>query len=158
MDVEQMDQAQERGRGGKLAIDLFVEDTRPDSSVWNSKSSQKQAFKMTVADIFNDIKLTRSPEVVEKVNATFAFKLSGSEPGVWLLNLKSLNGEIKKLESSVDDAKFDCCLELPSEDFVALFNGAAYTADLFAAGKLVIEGDLTAALRLDKQLTQLRKA
>ncbi|VDK85106.1 unnamed protein product [Dibothriocephalus latus] len=81
-----------------------------------------------------------------------------SEPAIWLLNLKSPNGEIKKLESPVDESAFDCCFELSDEDFVALFDGTAYTSNLFAAGKLVIEGDLTAALRLDKELTQLRKA
>nr|VZI05148.1 unnamed protein product [Spirometra erinaceieuropaei] len=146
-------------KGATLAIDLFVENTETDSSAApKPASSQNSAQKKTVADVFNDIKLTRSPAVIEQVNATFAFKLSGSEPGVWLINLKSLSGEVKKLESSVDETAVDCSFELPSEDFIALFNGTAYTSDLFAAGKLIIEGDLTAALRLDKQLTQLRKA
>ena len=78
---------------------------------------------------------------LQEIGATYLFKVTGE--GAWTLNLSELS-----LTEGEGDA--DCTVTMESEDFMAMVNGEANGQQLFMMGKLMIEGDMTLALRLEQ--------
>lgn len=94
-------------------------------------------------------KLAEKPEQARAIGGKFRFDLDG-DGGSWLMNLADSVG----ITETSDDA--DCAIQLSSSDFVDLLEGRASGQQLFFAGKLRVDGDITMALRL-QQLPDLLK-
>ena len=80
---------------------------------------------------------------LKEIGATYLFKVNGDDGGAWTLNLSELT-----LTEGEGDA--DCTVTMEAEDFMAMVNGEANGQQLFMMGKLMIEGDMTLALRLEQ--------
>ncbi len=85
--------------------------------------------------------LKHHPEIAQKVQTTFAFKLK-SPDSAWLVDLKE--GKVAK-----GDAKADCTLEIAESDFLALTQGKADAQKLYFGGKLKISGNVMASQKLE---------
>lgn len=91
-------------------------------------------------------KLTAHPELAEKVQAIYQFKIDGDEGGDWVVNL--VKNEVREGE----DAEAKCTVTVASEDFIKVINGALNAQMAFMSGKLKIGGDLSLAMKLGEIL------
>jgi len=85
--------------------------------------------------------LKNHPEIAQKVQTTFAFKLTNPS-SAYLVDLKG--GKVVKGE-----AKADCTLEIAESDFLALTQGKADAQKLYFGGKLKISGNVMASQKLE---------
>jgi 3-hydroxyacyl-CoA dehydrogenase/3a,7a,12a-trihydroxy-5b-cholest-24-enoyl-CoA hydratase len=85
--------------------------------------------------------LKSHPEIAQKVQTTFAFKLTNPS-SAYLVDLK--DGKVVK-----GDAKADCTLEIAESDFLALTQGKADAQKLYFGGKLKISGNVMASQKLE---------
>jgi len=87
-------------------------------------------------------KLSEQPEAARAVGATYRLEISGAQGGTWLLRLTDTPSLTE------EDAPAPCTLRLSAEDLVLLLQGQAEPQALFFSGRLVVDGDITLALRL----------
>ena len=104
----------------------------------------------TVSSFFDALKNridsdTDAQERIKSIGATYHFSLSGDGGGDYLLNLAELS-------ITEGDGASDCKVNMSTEDFIQLVNGETDGMTLFTMGKLMIEGDMTLALRLQEVL------
>ena len=88
---------------------------------------------------------TAAQEQIKSIGATYHFSLSGDGGGDYLLNLAELS-------ITQGDGSSDCKVNMETDDFLQLVNGETDGMTLFTMGKLMIEGDMTLALRLQEVL------
>lgn len=77
-----------------------------------------------------------SEKLVEKTQAMYHFKVTGSESGDWFLDLRSGKGSCG--QGSPDKA--DAVLTMDSKNFFDMFNGKLKPATAYMMGKLKISG------------------
>ena len=85
----------------------------------------------------------RHPELAEKIQKIFQFKLSDPD-SAWTIDLKNGKGSV---EPGVG-ANPDCTLELSDQDFMDMSAGKADPMKLFSSGALKISGDIMASQKL----------
>lgn len=83
-----------------------------------------------------------------EINEIFQFNIEGEGGGTWTINLKEGPAVT---EGGNDDAT--CVLTMAADDFLGLVNGDRSGMELFATGKLRIERDAMAAMKLEKLMT-----
>ena len=93
-------------------------------------------------------RLAEHTHAAEKIGATFKFHVTGETGGTWRAQLRPPAGVFES------DGESDCTIRMKDTDFVDLFEGRVNGQQLFFAGKLELEGDLTLALKL-QELTAL---
>jgi len=113
-----------------------------------TESKTPRAATGNISDpIFQMIQQTlteQGPQLVQRVNGSFQFKLSGS-PGVqWNLNLKSGSGELTR---GVKPA--DVTIEMSEQDFIAASQGKLNTQSAFMKGQIKIKGKMPLAMKLN---------
>lgn len=81
---------------------------------------------------------------------------SGAEPGQWFFDLKDGTGCVGEASAS-DPQSFDCRFEVTSENFVRMFQGDLIPSKAFMSGDMSIEGDVFAAIKLEKLLRKLNQ-
>jgi (3R)-3-hydroxyacyl-CoA dehydrogenase / 3a,7a,12a-trihydroxy-5b-cholest-24-enoyl-CoA hydratase / enoyl-CoA hydratase 2 len=98
----------------------------------------------TAREIMTDAakKIAARPDEARQVGALYKFVLKGDDGGTWMVDLTESPSVQEK------DGSAPCTLTLSTSDFVALMQGNEPPQALFFAGKLQIEGDVMAALRL----------
>ncbi len=84
------------------------------------------------------------PELVDKVQTVYLFKLTGPD-SVWTLDLK--NGKGNVAPGAPD--KPECTLEIADSDFMDMTSGKADAQKLYFGGKLKIGGNLMASQKLN---------
>ena len=100
-----------------------------------------------VAEFFEKIgsKISEKSDTALEISEIFQFNVTGDDSGCWTINLKEgpscVSGEN-------DDAT--CIITIEDEDFLALMTGEKNGMELFATGKLKIERDAMAAMKLEK--------
>ncbi len=100
--------------------------------------STKQYFAETLP-----AKLEKHPELAEKVQAIYQFKITGDEDaGDWVVDL--VKNEVREGE----DAEAKCTVTVASADFLKVISGALNAQMAFMSGKLKIGGDLSLAMKL----------
>ncbi|MEM9193779.1 MAG: SCP2 sterol-binding domain-containing protein, partial [Myxococcota bacterium] len=97
------------------------------------------------ADIFGGIDryVKSSPELVQKVQTVFQFRLS-DPASVWTIDVKNGSGGASPGESP----KADTVLEISDADFMDMCTGKADPQKLYFGGKLKISGDVMASQKL----------
>ncbi|THD27338.1 Hydroxysteroid dehydrogenase like protein 2 [Fasciola hepatica] len=141
--------------GGRLAPDFFLE-PEPTKSVKPPPGSD--CVPPSVDEIFRKIEAFLSEGYAKGVGASFFFTLSGSQPGTWFVDLRSDKGAAGRATGDrADPMKFDCRLNLTSENFGKLFCGQMSPSRAFLAGDLEIAGDVFLATKLEKFLKDLIK-
>jgi len=105
----------------------------------------------TAAKIFTDQiagTLSANKEDALEINEIYQFDLAGDDGGTWTVDLR--DGPAVT-EGANDDAT--CILKMASEDFVGMMTGELNGMQLFATGKLTVERDVMAAMKLEKLLS-----
>jgi putative sterol carrier protein len=120
----------------------------------NSAHLLTRSPTMSVADdvkeIFAQMPDAFLPDKAVGLNKTIQINLSGEGGGQWLL--KIADGRI-----SVDKGMIDApslTLGMEASAYVALVNGEANPMNLFMAGKIKVEGDVTLAMKFQEMFDQ----
>ena len=102
---------------------------------------------MSVADDINEIfeKMPQAflPEKAANLNAIIQVELTGEDAGDWVL--KIANGAIT-VNPGRDPAP-NLTLTIAASDYIALSHGEANPMNLFMAGKIKLQGDMTLAMK-----------
>lgn len=102
---------------------------------------------MSVADDVNEIfeKMPQAflPEKAANLNATIQLELSGEGGGDWVL--KIANGTIAVAPGRTSTPNLT--LTMAATDYIALSRGEANPVNLFMAGKIKLQGDMTLAMK-----------
>lgn len=93
-------------------------------------------------------KIAGNPELVQKLNTIYQFKLNGPGGGEWFVDLTKPGGEIGK--GTNPQAK--CTITMSDVDFISLVEGRLNSQMAFMTGKLKIQGDMGLALKLQNLL------
>ncbi|MGZ3448072.1 MAG: SDR family NAD(P)-dependent oxidoreductase [Polyangiales bacterium] len=128
------------------AVELYKEIPKPQAKPAAKTAAAPAAANTgdpTSREIFLAIgeHLKEHPEIAQKVQTTFAFKLT-SPNASWLMDLKA--GKVVE-----GDAKADCTLEIADSDFLAMTQGKADPQKLYFGGKLKITGNVMASQKLE---------
>jgi len=100
-----------------------------------------------VAENFAKItaKIEEKGDAALEIAEIFQFNITGEDSGTWTVNLKE---GPSCTEGENDDAT--CVITIADEDFLGLMAGERNGMELFATGKLKIERDAMAAMKLEK--------
>lgn len=104
-----------------------------------------------VKDVFEHhipAKLQAKPDVVQKINATYQFHISGPGGGSWTVDCTQAGGKIAP--GTLAGAK--CTVTATDTDFLSIVNGKLNPQMAFMSGKLKIQGDMGLALKLQQIL------
>uniref|UniRef100_A0A0B7B4E2 Hydroxysteroid dehydrogenase-like protein 2 n=1 Tax=Arion vulgaris TaxID=1028688 RepID=A0A0B7B4E2_9EUPU len=105
-----------------------------------------------VGRTFQAIQQQLSDKLVKEISASYQFELSGPEEGAWYLNLKSGTGAVG--QGSMDSP--DCVMNLDSQLFLDMFAGKSSATTAFMSGKLKINGDMGAAMKLERLMKKMK--
>ncbi len=100
--------------------------------------SPKQLFEDHVPN-----RLKTKPELVDKINSTYKFLVSGDNGGTWFVDLTLPGGAV-----SEEDKDAACTVTITDENLVAIVNGKLNPQMAFMSGKLKVAGDMGLALKL----------
>ncbi len=102
---------------------------------------------MSVAEDLNEIfeKMPQAflPEKAANLNATIQLELTGEGAGDWVLRVT--NGTITVTPGHTTAPNL--ALTMATSDYVALSRGEANPVNLFMAGKIKLQGDMTLAMK-----------
>lgn len=109
----------------------------------------------TPSEIFGAINdaLTANPDAVHGVNAVYQFDLSGEAGG--LFHLEARDGAGSAGEGPVDNPT--TTISMSAGDFVDLSTGRLDPTMAFMSGKLKIQGDYGAAMKLQTLMNSARQ-
>ncbi len=98
----------------------------------------KQVFETVMPE-----KLKAKPELIEQINASYKFEITGDAGGIWIVDLTEAGGKI-----SEGDAEASCTITMVDSDFVDMMNGTLNAQMAFMGGKLKVAGDMNLAMKL----------
>jgi putative sterol carrier protein len=98
----------------------------------------------TVHDFFEGLPSRVPPERIEGMKNTYVFDIDGA--GVW--TVKIADGAIAVNEGAAGDA--DCTFSTSEESFEKIVAGEQNPTTAYMTGKLKINGDMGAAMKLQK--------
>ncbi|MCL4297902.1 MAG: SCP2 sterol-binding domain-containing protein [Anaerolineae bacterium] len=102
---------------------------------------------MSVADDVNEIfeKMPQAflPEKAANLNATIQLELTGEGGGDWVLKIASGTIAVTPGRTSTPNLT----LTMAATDYIALSRGEANPVNLFMAGKIKLQGDMTLAMK-----------
>lgn len=103
-----------------------------------------------IKEIFQKIEqaLKADPSKIGGLTAVYQFNLSGEEPGVYQIVLRSDSADVIEGQQETPN----CTFILSSEDFKDLVAGKLNGMTAFMSGKLRVEGDVSLAMRLESLL------
>jgi len=93
---------------------------------------------------FDELEGRVEPERIRGINQTYLFEIAGE--GRWLVTLA--DGTLTVSEGYEGEA--DVTISASSEVFARIASGAQNPATAYMTGKLKVDGDLNAALKLQK--------
>jgi putative sterol carrier protein len=101
---------------------------------------------VTAKDMIGKIKekMNATEGLTEKVNTVFQFVLNGDGGGEWWFDLTGASPE----SGEGRHGNPACTITMNANDFVAMLNKDASAMKLFMSGKLKIDGDISAAMKL----------
>lgn len=141
--------------GNPLLMDFFLDDIEGQESLpMGGKNDQTNGqVDSDVAASMNALKRLLSPELVEKINGVYAFKISDAKTTDWYLDLKNGSG---KIDSGVFNGQVNCTMTMNSEVFNKMISGNMKPTMAFMSGKLKIKGDMGLAMKLEKLMSSLK--
>ncbi|XP_013994496.1 hydroxysteroid dehydrogenase-like protein 2 isoform X1 [Salmo salar] len=106
-----------------------------------------------IAETFNIIKGVLNPDVVKSTGGVYRFDLSGEHAGVWFIDMKNGGGSAGSGEPPV---KADVIMTMDSADFTKMFAGKLKPTMAFMTGKLMIKGDMSLAIKMEKMMSMMK--
>lgn len=98
---------------------------------------------MTVQEFFEQLPSRVDPEKTAGMNNTYVFDVEGA--GAWTVAVA--DGTVSVTEGAGDA---DCTIAASEETLLKIANGEANATTAYMTGKLKIQGDMGAALKLQK--------
>jgi hypothetical protein len=114
-----------------------------------SVSVTSPSSELRSASVFRNMaaRIEQNPALVERVNATFRFNITGEPGGSWLVDLKNAPGAVVEGNGASDTAA-DCTITMTDDDFVGLASGSLNPMTAFAQGKVKVQGNPMLAMKL----------
>lgn len=108
---------------------------------------------MTVEEILQKIegKVQEYPEVIEGLNATYMFHITGEDGGEYSVTFSDKKAEINKGETD----KADCKVTINVDNFKKMIQGNLNATTAFMTGKIKVKGNMGLALKLESILKKL---
>jgi putative sterol carrier protein len=102
----------------------------------------------TAAEIFEKINQAaqQNPEGATAVDGIFQFNITGDGGGTWVINLKK--GVTSGFVSTEPNPDAAATVIVDAADWSAMIKGELDPMSAFMGGKIKIEGDMTAAMKL----------
>lgn len=105
---------------------------------------------MSVADdlkeIFEQMPQAFIPEKAAGVNATIQLNLSGEGGGSWYINIADDQLSTEQGQASSPELTLD----MAADDYIALTQGQADPMNLFMAGRILLQGDMSLAMKFQE--------
>ncbi len=104
----------------------------------------------TAAEIFDKHmpdRLKAKPDLIQKINSTYKFIVTGDGGGTWLVDLTQPGGKI-----AAGDGPAKCTITVGAKELVDIVNGKLNAQMAFMTGKLKVGGDMGLALKLGSLL------
>src|SRR5688572_15234215 len=104
----------------------------------------------SVQEIFDNImpkRLETKPELVQKINSSYKFNVTGDGGGIWVVDLTQPGGKVTQ-----GDGTAKCTITIAAKDFLDVINGKLNPQMAFMSGKLKVAGDMGLALKLGSLL------
>ena len=100
----------------------------------------------SAAQIFGDWQgtIAANADKAKEIDAVYQFKLTGDETANWILDMTK-----PEVREGLDEGA-QCTVTMESTDFVDMVTGKVQGQQLFMMGKLMIEGDMGLAMRLQQ--------
>ncbi len=95
-------------------------------------------------DLFENMVTRFNPEKAAGVNAVYQFNLTGEGGGQWYMTVSE--GKCEVAEGTAGNPT--CTITATAEDYLKIGNGELNATAAFMQGKLKIDGDMGAALKL----------
>lgn len=115
--------------------------------------SRNAATSGPIAETFNIIKGVLNPDIVKSTGGVYKFDLSGEHAGVWFIDMKNGGGSAGSGEPPV---KADVVMTMDSADFTKMFAGKLKPTMAFMSGKLMIKGDMSLAIKMEKMMSMMK--
>jgi len=120
--------------------------TAPDRPEENAMTSPPREPRSAAIFRHMATHIEQNPGMVERVNATYRFRISGDVTGTWYVDLRNAPGLVRSDDSS--DGTADCTITMADDDFVALATGKLNAMAAFAQGKVKVQGNPMLAMKL----------
>lgn len=138
---------------GDVSLAMKLEKLMGDLKTQPSKPATEQSNVSNVAASMEKIKHLISPDLIQKMNGVYLFKITDSNPTDWYLDLKNgpgclTNGEYKDT--------VNCTMTMTSDVFNNMVDGSLKPTSAFMSGKLKIKGDMGLAMKLEKLMSSLK--
>nr|CAB3266659.1 stomatin-like protein 1 [Phallusia mammillata] len=107
----------------------------------------------TAEELFELVEKSITSQLVDEVDASFQFEVSGNGGGEYYLDLKNSPGVAGRGCHPGGDV--DVLVKLNAENLQKLMSGQMTPYTAYSSGRLKLEGDLRKAMKLDKVLSQV---
>lgn len=126
-----------------------VSPSQKESSAVTSAPESSATPAARSAGVFSHMaeKIAGDPSMVNRVNATFLFKIAGEPGGAWLVDLKNAPGSVSEVNGAEPPAA-DCVITATDGDFYALATGKLNPMAAFGQGKIKLQGNMMLAMKL----------
>lgn len=138
--------------GNPLLLDFFLDDVEGQESIPMGKN-ETTASDSDVTASMNALKRLLSPELVQKINGVYAFKITDAKTADWYLDLKNGGG---KIDCGIFNGQVNCTMTMNSDVFNKMISGSMKPTMAFMSGKLKIKGDMGLAMKLEKLMSTLK--
>jgi len=129
----------------------------PMSSMFGTGSlppSQPAAKQLLMpSELFAMTKGALNEELVRKIDAVFQFEISGEDGGTWCLDLRNGEGYIGKGKAPTNP---DVCIGMSSSDLQNMYYGKLSATNAYMSGRMRVEGDKKAAMRLEELIQAVK--
>ena len=88
---------------------------------------------------------SNADDVRTNVDGVFKFVINGDGGGTWVVDCKDV-------EVRSGDGDAECTVTMESEDFIAINDGSLDAMQAFMMGKVLVDGDMSLAMKLQEIL------
>jgi putative sterol carrier protein len=142
---------EEENQKSETLVGTINKQKQSESTTSTSTTATQAASGDELEASMNKIRQLISPELIQKVNGVYLFKISDKN-SEWYLDLKNGQGGLTKKF----DGKVNCTMTMNSDVFVKMSNGSMKPTSAFMTGKLKIKGDMGLAMKLEKLMSNLK--
>ena len=103
---------------------------------------------MTPKEIFAEVNAQiqgNAEDVKNNIDGIFKFIVNGDGGGTWLVDCRDV--EVRE-----GDGDADCTITVEAADFIAIKDGSMDAMEAFMMGKIIVDGDMGLAMKLQEIL------